>query len=87
MQEKVIAVGLILPAVSRNVVDEHLDEVPKEDEPVHSVERGEQTLPGVRALEHRVALPSSEVKIRDDERAHAQSTISTPRQSARAAAP
>jgi GTP-binding protein HflX len=29
VQEKVIAVGLILPAVSRNVVDEHLDEVEK----------------------------------------------------------
>jgi len=29
VQEKVIAVGLILPAVSRSVVDEHLDEVEK----------------------------------------------------------
>ena len=29
MPEKVIAVGLILPAVSRSVVDEHLDEVEK----------------------------------------------------------
>ena len=29
MPEKAIAVGLILPTVSRNVVDEHLDEVEK----------------------------------------------------------